>query len=310
MKRYEIDGDPLTWWRAGAQDVEAHMRIEGGVVIDGPGLGRCVQTFQRFADAVCGPLTKDNPEHDHIEDDPTATVNRPTPFSKSQKLLWHNENTFARNWPRRIMFACEQVGQGGQTPTVDMAEVYDRLRTSTREAFRDAGVTYVRRLGMDVGLPWQQIYGTSDPAVAERRCDHEKTEWSWDERGGVLTTNQRRPAVITEPASRRLVFIAQVLHWHPRALSPDVFEALSTIYSPSEFPKTCTFGDGSSIPDDFIDELIEVCAELEHMVEWQPDRAIALNNLRRSHARNPYSGDRRLLVAIGDPASFEEFACA
>lgn len=305
MKHYEIDGDPLAWWSGAARDVETQLRDVGGVVIDGGSVCRCVHNFQRFADAVCGPLTKDNPEHDKIEDDPTTTINRPTSFSSSRKLLWHNENTFARMWPRRIMFGCEEVGRGGQTPTVDMADLYERLSPSTRASFRDTGVTYIRRLGMDLGLPWQQVYGTSDPSVAELRCDQEITDWSWDERGGVLTTRQRRPAVITEPASGRRVFLAQVLHWHPRALDPDLFDALATLYRPSDFPKSCTFGDGTVIPDEHIDELIEICAELEQVVDWEPDRTLALNNLRRSHARNPYSGTRRLLVAIGDPVSFE-----
>lgn len=305
-----IEGDPLAWWRATAPEVERQLRDDGGVVIDGDGLCRRVDTFRRLAEAVCGPLTTDNPEHERVEDDPSAAVNRPTPFSRSEKLLWHNENTFAHVWPRRIAFGCQQVGQGGETPTVDMAAVHERLAPSTRAAFREAGVTYVRRLGMDVGLSWQQIYRTSDPAVAERMCDGEGTEWSWDERGAVLTTRQRRPAVVTEPSSGLEVFVAQVLHWHPRALAAGLREALTTIYGPSELPKSCTFGDGSPIPDEHIDELIEVCAALEQVVEWQPDRVIVLNNLRRGHARNPYTGERRLLVAIGDPVPCEELVAA
>jgi hypothetical protein len=74
---------------------------------------------------------------------------------------------------------------------------------------------------------------------------------------------------------------------------------MSVLMAPEEFPKRCEFGDGSPIPDSDVDRLMDVCAELEESVPWVEDRVLVLDNLRRSHARNPYAGERRLLVAMG-----------
>lgn len=295
MKHLEVDRDVGDWWSSHAVEVESRLDRDGWVVLDGSGLSD-VANFQILAELACGPLSRDNPEHQLVGDDPTGTVNRPVEFSHGRKLLWHNENTFATQWPRRIAFACQLAANDGATPTVDMADVYDQLSPDVRRAFEELGVTYVRRLGTDLGLDWQTVYGTTDRHAVERSCEREGARWQWD--NDVLTTWQRRAAVVPLPDGRRS-FVAQVLHWHPRALDRDVYEAMAALMPPAEFPKSCTFGDGSPIPDEHVVELMSVCRRLEEIVEWVPDRVIVLDNLRRSHARNPYTGERRLLVAIG-----------
>lgn len=307
MQHLRLDGPPEMWWLANSTAVAEHLRRDGAVVIDGDGLCQDIAAFQRLAAAACGPLAKDNPEHNSIDDDPTGTINSPTPFSRTRKLLWHNENTFARRWPRRIIFGCQEIGDGGQTPTADMTTVYERLSSSARDVLA-TGVTYVRRLGMDLGLDWRQVYGTTDPTAVERACEREGATWRWDERGGILTTEQRRPAVILDPATGRPSLTAQILHWHPRALDEEIYDSLRLLYEPHEFPKGCRRGDGGPIPDAVIDELVEICSDLEEVVPWKPDRTIVVDNLRRSHARNPYTGVRRLLVAVGDLVDCAELA--
>jgi len=297
MKHLEVDREVDGWWSAHGSEVESGLDQDGWVILDGGGLAD-VANFQTLATLACGPLSRDNPEHPLVGDDPTGTVNRPVEFSNTRKLLWHNENTFAAQWPRRIAFACQRAADQGETPTVDMADVYDQLDPEVRRPFEELGVTYVRRLGTELGLDWRTVYDTTDHEAVESACEREGARWSWDDDGRVLTTWQPRAAVVTLPGGRRS-FVAQVLHWHPRALDPDVYEAMALLMSPAEFPKTCTFGDGSPIPDEYVDELISVCGRLEEVVAWTENRVMVLDNLRRAHARNPYTGERRLLVAMG-----------
>ena len=301
MRHFKVGSNALDWWSAQSGSVREQLRRSGVAVLDTEGVCSNVDAFREFANAVCGRLVEDNPEHERIEGhEADGRVNRPTPFAKDRKLLWHNENTFARMWPRRIMFGCRVIGEGGATPTADMSAVYERLDNAIQVRFARLGVTYIRRLGMDVGLDWRTVYRTDDRSEVEAACTAQGATWSWDNDGEVLITRERRPAVVRNPESGRMAVVAQVLHWHPRALDPDIQEAMSTLYEPGAFPKTCRFGDDSEIPDFVVDQLRRACAAVEETVEWQPNRVMVLDNLRRSHARNPYDGPRELMVAIGD----------
>lgn len=303
MRQFAVDRPVGIWWGTHGATVEEALERDGGATFDGPGLSG-TSTFREFAEQACGPLTRDNPEHRHVADDPTGTVKTPVEFSQKRKLLWHNENTFAALWPRRIVFACAQrAATGGDTPTVDMCAVYNLMDPTLRKRFEGTGVTYIRRLGGDLGLDWRTLYGTEDRAAAEAACARDGAEWLWQ--GDVLVTRHRRAAVVGLSEGRRS-FVAQILHWHHRAMDADVRESLAALMPPEQFPKDCTFGDGEPIPDSAIDFLISACAQLEEPVPWTEDRVILLDNLRRAHARDPYTGDRRVLVATGRPLHHEE----
>ncbi len=77
MRSLQIDQPMDVWRSAEAATVDEFLRKDGAVVIDGEGICDDISTFQRFADMLCGPLSRDNTEHDRIEEDPTSTVNRP-----------------------------------------------------------------------------------------------------------------------------------------------------------------------------------------------------------------------------------------
>ena len=41
-------------------------------------------------------------------------------------------------------------------------------------------------------------------------------------------------------------------------------------------------------------------------VAWQPGDILILDNILTAHGRNAYTGDRQLLVAMGDMLSYDE----
>jgi hypothetical protein len=61
---------------------------------------------------------------------------------------------------------------------------------------------------------------------------------------------------------------------------------------------------GSPIADDTVAALIGVSRKLEFRVDWQVGDLALLNNARVAHGRRPYRGDRNIMVALGDPASW------
>jgi amino acid adenylation domain-containing protein len=226
-------------------------------------------------------------------------VATPVEYPQELELYWHNEDSFNRAWPSTLAFACTTpAAEGGQTTVVDGVHVLQALRPGIAERFVAQGVRYVRRFVPGLGLPWPTVFGSNDRREVERRCAADGVEWSWD--GDVLTTVAHRPAATTIAGER--AWFAQILHWHEACLEPETREAMAAALG-GPLPRAVTYGDGSPIPGDVIDDLIAICRAAEYAVAWREGDLLLINNRRTAHGRRPYRGRRQLLVAFGDPAS-------
>jgi hypothetical protein len=70
------------------------------------------------------------------------------------------------------------------------------------------------------------------------------------------------------------------------------------------------FGDGTPIPDAVIDRISEIYEELCVEFPWQSGDLVAVDNMLVAHARRPYSGPRKLLVAMGEMVKADDLAGA
>jgi len=69
---------------------------------------------------------------------------------------------------------------------------------------------------------------------------------------------------------------------------------------PERMPRQVYFGDGSPIDPEtmaLIGRLYEECAV---RFDWQQGDVIMLDNLLAAHARDPFEGPRKIVVAMGD----------
>jgi hypothetical protein len=83
-------------------------------------------------------------------------------------------------------------------------------------------------------------------------------------------------------------------------LDAAVRESLLSIMPVDDLPRNVYFGDGSTIEDEVMEEIGELYWKLATVSAWQKHDMIMLDNMLTSHARNPYSGPRRIAVAMGD----------
>jgi alpha-ketoglutarate-dependent taurine dioxygenase len=114
----------------------------------------------------------------------------------------------------------------------------------------------------------------------------------------VLRIKQNAGAVLKHPATGERVFFNQVLLHHPAALPDDTREALGELYDEDSFPRNVTYGDGSKIPDSVIHYLLERYAELAVLFRWEAGDMIMLDNMLVSHSRAPFTGARKIVVAM------------
>ncbi|MGH9568207.1 MAG: TauD/TfdA family dioxygenase, partial [Candidatus Angelobacter sp.] len=229
-----------------------------------------------------------------------------TEYPQEHMIAMHNEFSYGTTWPMKIWFFCELAAQkGGQTPIANSSEVYRRLNRKIIERFTQKKVMYVRNYGSGIDLPWQTVFQTESRAEVEEYCRAAPIEWQWLE-GDRLKTWQVREAVTQHPQTGQMLWFNQAHLFHLSNLETDVQQSLLETFSEENLPRHAWYGDGSPIETEFLDEIRRVYAEVAVEFDWQHGDVLLLDNMLVAHGRNPYSGARRILVAMAEPHSAYE----
>ena len=118
---------------------------------------------------------------------------------------------------------------------------------------------------------------------------------------GVLRTHQHRPAVVEHPVSGHRKWFNQIAFLNEWTLKPEVREFLIEMYGEDGLPFTTLFGDGSPIGHDVVETINAAYDRCTRRVELGRHDLLLIDNVATAHGRDPYQGDRELLVALGDP---------
>jgi alpha-ketoglutarate-dependent taurine dioxygenase len=74
-------------------------------------------------------------------------------------------------------------------------------------------------------------------------------------------------------------------------------------FSLNDLPYNTYYGDGSPIEDEVVDEIREAYRQETVAFPWQAGDVLMMDNMLVAHGRNPFSGTRKILVAMGEPSS-------
>ncbi len=297
------DVDLVEWAQNNREFVESKLLDHGALVFRNFNL-RMMSDFERFAMSLCPDLFQDNGEHPR--QNITGKVYTPVFYPPEKKILWHNENSFNQHWPVKIWFGCIQpAARGGETPVVDSRKVYDLLDPAITKSFHEKQIMYVRNYGAGPGLEWQTVFNTHNKEEVERQCHESSMEFQWtaDDR---LQTRAVCPAVVKHPKTGEMVWFNQAQHWHLSCLDDATRQSLTSVFAPKDLPRNCFYGDGSTIEDAVMKEILAVYEKLEVSFSWRRNDIMMLDNLLTAHARNPFAGERKLLVAMGEMLSYAE----
>ncbi|MFN2633273.1 MAG: condensation domain-containing protein, partial [Thermoanaerobaculia bacterium] len=285
--------------------LEASLLKHGAILFRGFGV-KSADEFERFASGLCPELFGEY--GDLPREAVGGKVYGSTPYPSDQAILFHNESSHMHRWPMKIFFYCVLPAQsGGETPIVDCRLVYQRLDPKLRERFAEKGLLYLRNYTERLDVSWQSFYGTEDRAQVEAACRRAGTEFEWTS-GNGLRTRQRCPAVIRHPQTGEMSFFNQLQLHHVSCLDPAVRESLSSILREEDLPRNVYYGDGSRIEDSVMEEVGGVYRETSVAFPWQAGDVIMLNNMMTAHARNPYVGPRKIVVAMGEMIQMNEAA--
>ena len=291
------DLDPVAWALAHRQDIEATLCRHGGILLRGFGL-RTPQEFEAFAESIEPGLY--GAYGDLPKKEGGRNTYRSTPYPEREMILYHNESAHLSRWPRKQWFFCELPSPvGGATPIVDCREMYRRLPADLAAQFETKGLRYVRTFNDKLDVSWRDFFKTDSRDEVEARLRASGTDFTWlDE--DTLQTRELCPAVIAHPVTGERSFFNQVQLHHTACLDPEVRRDLLDIVGPQRMPRQVTFGDGSPISDDvmaLIGALYEACAV---RFSWRQGDIVMLDNMLAAHARDPFEGPRKIVVAMGD----------
>src|SRR5688572_23608115 len=234
-------------------------------------------------------------------------------------IMQHCEMTYVKHPPVSIFFYCHvEPDYGGESPICNFRKVYAELDPKIRDEFDKKGVITVRNYS---GLnskslfnlfelkKWNEIFLTTDKAEVEKQCREQEIEFEWRE-NDKLRLLHRTPAAITHPVTKEKTWYnhLQVFHPHGADVEYDYIHAhqhraktffwenfLSLMVKLKSFTTppikqsmNVLFGDGSPVPDSYVEHIQGVIWKNLVIVPWKKKDVIALDNFSTAHGRMPY----------------------
>jgi alpha-ketoglutarate-dependent taurine dioxygenase len=287
--------DLLAWARENRDHVVSRLRKHGAILLRGFGI-RTVPEFEAVAGTFADALFGEYNDLPHEQ----GKIYGTTPYPADKAILFHNESSHMHRWPGKQFFFCIQPSQtGGRTPILDCRQAYRALPAEIVRDFEQKGLVYARNFVDRFDVPWQQFFHTDDRAKVEAYCREASITCEWKKNGG-LRILQRAPGVITHPVTGERVFFNQVQLHHVACVDPKVRRSLQMLFKPEDLPRNVFYGDGSPIPDAVMAEIDRVYWKIAKSFDWQPYDLVMVDNMLVSHARLPYTGPRKIVVAMGD----------
>ncbi|MET8042619.1 TauD/TfdA family dioxygenase [Micromonospora sp. NPDC005215] len=225
-----------------------------------------------------------------------------TDYPADQEILLHNESSYQVSWPRLLFFHCMQPPRTqGATPLADVREVYRNLDLSVRQEFERRGWQLVRNFQERFGVAWPATFGTDDRRDVERYCDSHGLEWQWRPDGG-LRTRAVRAVARRHPVTDEWVWFNHATFFHITSLPPEIQDGMRELFAEEDLPTNTYYGDGGRIPSDVLDHLRTTYRAAATRFDWRYDDVLIVDNMLTAHARESYTGPRRIAVAMAEPS--------
>jgi len=288
--------DPYSWARENRSLINEKLAIHAAILLRGFDLPTA-SSFETFAEALEPQLHScygDLPKKEGNE-----KVYQSTPYPEQQMILYHNESSHLPTWPQRQIFYCELPSvRGGATPIVDCREMLKLLPIEVVQKFERKNLLYVRTFADRFDVSWQSFFKVDRKDELEDRLSAENVGFHWTSRG-FLQTRTLCPAVITHPDTKEAVFFNQVQLHHIACLDEEVRKNLIGLFGHENMPRNVYYGDGEPIEDEVMEIIGRTYEDCAVRFSWQKGDVLLVDNMLAAHARDPFEGQRKIVVAMG-----------
>jgi len=302
------DAEAAAAWAAMHRDaIEAHVTRAGVLLIR----GFQINTPSRFR-KVCAAIRPDLQNYtggDSPRDGVDEQVYTSSEYPAHLEVLLHNELAYAGWSPDRVFFGCMIPSEtGGETHIADGREVCAKLDPEVRDRFETRGVTYLQHLWdadgePGIGKSWQETFETRDRATAEAYLRKSDMAFEWTDFG--LRTAATHAAILEHAMTGEKCWHNQADQWHRGMETVKVSfggKADARIDPATAGVETlgnhATFADGGEIGLDDLEHVRSVMRSCEVLFPWQAGDVMVIDNVLAMHGRKPFTGGRRVLVAM------------
>lgn len=220
-----------------------------------------------------------------------------TEYPADLTIQQHNEHSYTNSWPKELWFYCDDDRfDGGETPLADSRKVYNSIPREIREKFNTKNLMYVRNYSEFLDIPWQKVFQTTSKEAVQHYCDNNSIQYEWDYENKTLRTAQIGASVIKHPDTGESVWFNQAHLFHYSGADADLKDMLDSIGL--KMPRNVYFEDFDDIPTEYLDEIRTAYESNKQSFKWKKGDVLLVENMLMTHGRNPYSGSRKILVAM------------
>lgn len=280
------------------EELRAALVDHGGLLLRGFDIGG-VDGFNEVVSALAGePLTyteRSSPRHSI-----KGKVYTSTDYPPEEEIFLHNENSYQAAWPLTLFFYCvTPPATLGATPLADIRKVYRDLDPAVRGEFERRGWRLVRNFHPDFGTTWQHVFNTESRDEVAEYCANNGIDIEWRGKNGLRTTAVRK-AVHYRPGSDVPRWFNHATFFHVTTLPTDLQEGLVAMFGEDDLPTNTYYGDGEPIPGDVMDHLRATYRAASTRFDYHRDDVLVVDNMTAAHAREPFTGARKIAVAMAE----------
>ncbi|MEU6665327.1 TauD/TfdA family dioxygenase [Streptomyces sp. NPDC046727] len=299
MLRVDPPDDAARWAAEHREALRAQVTEHGALLVRGLGLRDAEQVGAVFA-RLSGGLVAEREAFAPREVRGPGLYSS-TPWPANQPMCMHHELSYPLEVPGLLLFACLTAPEeGGATGVADAEEVLRALPAELTRRFEYEGWLLTRTYNDEIGASLKESFGTDDRDGIERYCRAGAIGFTWRS-DGSLHTEQLRSAVVRHPVTGRRCWFNQIAFLNEWTLAPEVREYLVDEYGADSLPFNTRYGDGTAIGEDVVQLINTTYEEHTRREPWQAGDLMLVDNIRTAHSREPFTGDREVLVGMAEP---------
>ncbi|MEZ9232844.1 TauD/TfdA family dioxygenase [Vibrio amylolyticus] len=286
----------LDWFETNKSDIHSKLIEHGAVLLR----GFPVESADRFEQLLDHSDYKNNPyiggaaPRVQVTKSRVVTANEAPP---SEKIPFHHEMAQTPKPPGYIFFYCDTPSKtGGATSILHSNEICQRffeLAPEFAKKIEEQGVRYIRYMpevtdnASPIGRSWKETFNVETREECEDLLREHNMSWSWEDAGVLKTETSTLPAIRLDKETEQKTFFNSIVA---------VYDGWNDSRNVST--QAVVSGAGSLMDADVMEKTKQAMDELSVNFRWQKGDVLLVNNYTVLHARQPFTGQRRILASV------------